>query len=91
MRIRFPKVAEGLLWAILGGAAASALELKDAFGKWNEYEVDYTHIAQEASTGAFMGGVLFLRDLARRRLFAAGVPVAGAIGDSPAPAAKPID
>lgn len=89
MRIRLPKIAEGLLWAVIGGAAAGALELKDAFGKWKDYEVDMVHVGQEASAGAIMGGVLFLRDLARRRLTAEGLPVAANLGGPDGPPAAP--
>ena len=83
--MRIPKslqtTLEGLLWAAVGGAATSLLEIREYLTKWQEFDIDYGHVGKLAAAGAILGGAMFLRDLAQRRNVAAAVagalPIAG--------------
>lgn len=73
--MRIPKsiltTLEGLLWAAVGGAATSLLEIRQYMTNWKEFDIDYAHVARLATAGAILGGSMFLRDLAQRRNVAA--------------------
>lgn len=72
------KTGEGLLWAVVGGAATSLIEVQQYLTNWKEFDIDYAHITRLAAAGAILGGAMFLRDLANRSKIAAAVaPIAG--------------
>lgn len=68
---------EGLLWAAVGGAATSLIEIRQYMTNWKDFDFDWPHIASLAGAGAILGGSMFLRDLAQRRNVAAAA--AGAL------------
>ena len=89
--MRLPKslltTLEGLVWAAVGGAATSMLEIREYLTKWQEFDIDYGHVGKLAAAGAILGGAMFLRDLAQRRNVAAaaaaippGMAMAGLAG-----------
>jgi hypothetical protein len=79
------KTLEGLVWAAVGGAATSLLEVQQYLTNWKDYEIDYKHIASLAAAGAILGGSMFLRDLANRSKLAAaaGQSADGALATKP--------
>ncbi len=89
--MRIPKslqiTLEGLVWAAVGGAATSLLEIRQYMTNWKEFDFDWPHIAALAGAGAVLGGAMFLRDQAQRRnvaaALAAAAPIAGETGSKP--------
>ena len=58
---------EGLLWAAVGGATTSVLEIPQYMTNWKEFDIDYAHVARLAGAGAVLGAAMFLRELAQRQ------------------------
>jgi hypothetical protein len=83
------RIAEGLLWAALGGAATGVLELHDDLHKWSDYEVDYAHLGKVSSGGAIFGVAAFVQDLSRRRTLARLKQATASYRNAAAPACKP--
>lgn len=73
MRKAILTTLEGLLWASVGGAATSLLEIRQYMTQWKEFDFDWPHIASLAVAGAILGGAMFLRDLAQRHNVAAAL------------------
>ncbi|MBF6570541.1 MAG: hypothetical protein IVW54_16865 [Candidatus Binataceae bacterium] len=82
---------EGLVWAAVGGAATSLIEIRAYMTNWKEFDFDWPHIAALAGAGAVLGGAMFLRDLAQRRNVAAAAVGALPITADGGLAAKPPD
>ena len=69
--MRIPKslltTLEGLLWAAVGGATTSLIEIRQYMTNWKDFSIDYYQIGRLATAGAVLGGAMFLRDVAQRR------------------------
>ena len=75
---------EGLLWAAVGGASTSLLEIQQYMTNWKDFDIDYAHVARLAGAGAILGSAMFLRDMAQRRNVAtANAAVLAATGSVP--------